>query len=127
MRLFSLCRVVLCSINFLITIPMVCNGGVYLVNLLDNVMSGYPVLIIALCELLVISYVYGNLQHPYRPRHFVKLKLIQPISCNFRYKTIYARRSTDDRKETKLVLAYLLDGRFSINDSCAHYLHGCRR
>ncbi|VDO10328.1 unnamed protein product [Rodentolepis nana] len=52
-------RVVLCSINFLITIPMVCNGGAYLVNLLDNVMSGYPVLIIALMELLVISYVYG--------------------------------------------------------------------
>ncbi|VUZ54515.1 unnamed protein product [Hymenolepis diminuta] len=52
-------RVVLCSFNFLITIPMVCNGGVYLVNLMDNVMSGYPVLIIALMELLIISYVYG--------------------------------------------------------------------
>nr|CDS26502.2 sodium and chloride dependent glycine [Hymenolepis microstoma] len=52
-------RVVLCSFNYLITIPMVCNGGAYLVNLMDNVMSGYPVLIIALMELLVISYVYG--------------------------------------------------------------------
>ncbi|KAH9284478.1 Sodium- and chloride-dependent glycine transporter 1 [Echinococcus granulosus] len=52
-------RVVLCSINFLITLPMVCPAGVYLVNLMDNVMSGYPVLIICLMELIVISYVYG--------------------------------------------------------------------
>ena len=50
----------LCSINFLITLPMVCNAGVYLVNLVDNVMSSYPVLIICLMELLVISYVYGK-------------------------------------------------------------------
>ncbi|VDM16115.1 unnamed protein product [Hydatigera taeniaeformis] len=52
-------RAILCSINFLITLPMVCNAGVYLVNLIDNVMSGYPVLIICLMELIVISYVYG--------------------------------------------------------------------
>ncbi|KAM7535481.1 hypothetical protein Aperf_G00000091586 [Anoplocephala perfoliata] len=52
-------RVLLCSFNFLITIPMVCNGGTYLVYLLDSVMSSYPVLIVALMELLIISYVYG--------------------------------------------------------------------
>ncbi|KAL5109613.1 Sodium and chloride-dependent glycine transporter 1 [Taenia crassiceps] len=52
-------RTVLCSINFLITLPMVCPAGVYLVNLIDSVMSGYPVLIICLMELIVISYIYG--------------------------------------------------------------------
>ncbi|VDK20187.1 unnamed protein product [Taenia asiatica] len=52
-------RTVLCSINFLITLPMVCPAGVYLVNLIDNVMSGYPVLVICLMELIVISYIYG--------------------------------------------------------------------
>ncbi|VDD81142.1 unnamed protein product [Mesocestoides corti] len=52
-------RIILCSINFLITIPMVCPAGIYLVNLVDSVMSGYPVLIICLLELIVISYVYG--------------------------------------------------------------------
>lgn len=39
---------------------MVCPAGVYLVNLVDSVMSGYPVLIICLMELFVISYVYGE-------------------------------------------------------------------
>lgn len=39
---------------------MVCPAGVYLVNLIDNVMSGYPVLIICLMELIVISYIYGE-------------------------------------------------------------------
>uniref|UniRef100_A0A0X3PNC8 Transporter n=1 Tax=Schistocephalus solidus TaxID=70667 RepID=A0A0X3PNC8_SCHSO len=52
-------RVCLCSFNFLIALPMVCNGGFYLLNLIDSALSGYPLLFICLAEVTVICYVYG--------------------------------------------------------------------
>ncbi|BHF74122.1 hypothetical protein SprV_0401720600 [Sparganum proliferum] len=52
-------RVCLCSFNFLIALPMVCNGGFYFINLIDTALSGYPLLFICLAEVTVICYIYG--------------------------------------------------------------------
>ncbi|VDP80389.1 unnamed protein product [Echinostoma caproni] len=55
-------RCVICTINFLLGLPMLCGGGYYLFYLVDNYLSGYPLLIIAVAETLVIGYVYGMRQ-----------------------------------------------------------------
>ncbi len=39
---------------------MVCPGGVFIVNLMDRVLSGHASLIVCLAELLVVAYVYGE-------------------------------------------------------------------
>ncbi|VDN45170.1 unnamed protein product [Dibothriocephalus latus] len=39
---------------------MVCNGGFYIFNLIDNALSGYPLLFVCLAEVVVICYVYGE-------------------------------------------------------------------
>ncbi|CAH8593406.1 unnamed protein product [Schistosoma turkestanicum] len=52
-------RVVICFVDFLLGLPMVCAGGYYLFSICDSVISGYTPLVIALCETVVICYVYG--------------------------------------------------------------------
>ncbi|TGZ63971.1 hypothetical protein CRM22_006605 [Opisthorchis felineus] len=52
-------RCLICLINFLLGIPMVCGGGYYLFYLIDNYLSGYPLLFIAIAETVVICYIYG--------------------------------------------------------------------
>jgi len=55
-------RSILCLICFLLGIPMVTRGGMYLLNLVDVSVSNYPLLIIAILELIVLNYVYGYQQ-----------------------------------------------------------------
>ncbi len=39
---------------------MVCPAGIFIVNLIDRVLSGYATLLVCLAELLVVGYVYGE-------------------------------------------------------------------
>lgn len=43
----------------LLGIPMVSNGGIYLLNLVDFSIGGFPLLIFGLLECVVISWIYG--------------------------------------------------------------------
>nr|QQY02531.1 glycine transporter [Cryptocotyle lingua] len=52
-------RCIVCLINFLLGIPLLCGGGYYLFYLIDNYLSGYPLLFIAIAETVVICYIYG--------------------------------------------------------------------
>ncbi|KAK4475589.1 hypothetical protein MN116_000865 [Schistosoma mekongi] len=52
-------RIVICFVDFLLGLPMVCAGGYYLFSICDSVISGYTPLVIALCETIVICYIYG--------------------------------------------------------------------
>ncbi|KAL3319769.1 hypothetical protein Ciccas_001562 [Cichlidogyrus casuarinus] len=52
-------RVGMCVLNFLLGIPMVCRGGSDLLDLIDTVFSSYPLLFVALCEIITVSYLYG--------------------------------------------------------------------
>lgn len=48
-----------CIMGFLLGLPMTTNGGIYLLTLMDNYAAGFSLLLVAMCECLVISYVYG--------------------------------------------------------------------
>ncbi|XP_076471518.1 sodium- and chloride-dependent glycine transporter 1-like isoform X2 [Babylonia areolata] len=45
--------------SFLLGLPMVCSGGIYLLNLVDFSVGGFPLLFVGLIELIAISWVYG--------------------------------------------------------------------
>ena len=45
---------------FLVTLPMVTEGGFYLFNLIDVMIGGFPLLFVGFFELLAISYIYGS-------------------------------------------------------------------
>ncbi|KAL4227908.1 Sodium- and chloride-dependent glycine transporter 2 [Mactra antiquata] len=51
--------IILCSVFFLLGLPLTTNGGIYLLELLDTYSGGWNIMFIALCECLSISYVYG--------------------------------------------------------------------
>lgn len=53
-------RICICVMLASIGIPMTCRGGIYLLELFDRAVSGCPMLVLALLELLVISYCYGQ-------------------------------------------------------------------
>jgi hypothetical protein len=46
-------------IFYLISLPMVTNGGFYLFNLVDNFIGGFPLLFIGFFETTVLMYIYG--------------------------------------------------------------------
>lgn len=52
-------RSVFTAICFLLGLPMVCKGGIYLLNLVDFSVGGFPLLIVGLFELVAISWIYG--------------------------------------------------------------------
>ncbi|KAK7507257.1 hypothetical protein BaRGS_00001192, partial [Batillaria attramentaria] len=52
-------RALWCFIGFLLGLPYLTRGGSYLLDLVDNSILGFPSLVVGLCELLVLSYVYG--------------------------------------------------------------------
>lgn len=47
---------------FLLALPMCTDSGVYILEILDHHVSGVPMLVIALLEILLVSYVYGKLK-----------------------------------------------------------------
>ncbi|XP_052078661.1 sodium-dependent proline transporter-like [Mytilus californianus] len=56
---------ILCVIGFLLGMPQVCKGGIYLLTLIDWYSGSYNLMIVSLCELVGICYVYGinNFRH----------------------------------------------------------------
>merc|ERR1711976_189679 len=46
-------------IGFLLGLPMTCDGGAYLLQLMDHYAGGWNVLVIAFCECLCIAWFYG--------------------------------------------------------------------
>jgi solute carrier family 6 amino acid transporter-like protein 5/7/9/14 len=51
--------IVMSVIMFLLGLPMCCNGGAYVLQLMDHYSGGWNVFILALCECLCIAYIYG--------------------------------------------------------------------
>ncbi|GAB1601992.1 sodium- and chloride-dependent glycine transporter 1-like [Argonauta hians] len=52
-------RTAVCSISFLLGLPMTTQAGMYILYLMDSSVSGFPLLFLGLTECLIISYVYG--------------------------------------------------------------------
>ncbi|XP_059162587.1 sodium- and chloride-dependent glycine transporter 2-like [Physella acuta] len=49
----------ICAISFLLGLPLTCPAGIYLVQLMDNYVSGMTLFIIAAFELVGLMYIYG--------------------------------------------------------------------
>ncbi|XP_055869852.1 sodium- and chloride-dependent glycine transporter 2-like isoform X1 [Biomphalaria glabrata] len=52
-------RIAVCMMGFILGIPMVTQGGSHLLNLVDEAVLGFPLLLIGLFEYIVIIYLYG--------------------------------------------------------------------
>ncbi|XP_064603734.1 sodium- and chloride-dependent glycine transporter 1-like [Liolophura sinensis] len=52
-------RTVVIFLSFLLGLPMVCKGGIYLLNLVDYSLSGFPLLFIGFLEVITINWFYG--------------------------------------------------------------------
>lgn len=48
-----------CLICFLLGIPMVTSGGMYVLTLMDSFSGSYGLMIVCLCELIAVSWIYG--------------------------------------------------------------------
>ncbi|XP_048253632.1 sodium- and chloride-dependent glycine transporter 1-like isoform X1 [Haliotis rufescens] len=55
----TLFRVSLCVAFYLMALPMTTNGGMYLLELVDSTVSGFPLLFVGLLECMAINYAYG--------------------------------------------------------------------
>ncbi|CAF0839573.1 unnamed protein product [Brachionus calyciflorus] len=53
-------RLVICIVYFLCGLTMVSRGGLYVLNLIDTVIAGYPLLIVGLLQVIVVPWVYGT-------------------------------------------------------------------
>ncbi|XP_022086827.1 sodium- and chloride-dependent glycine transporter 1-like [Acanthaster planci] len=49
-----------CFICFLLALPMVTNGGIYIFSLMETYSAGFSILTIGFVECVVIAYVYGS-------------------------------------------------------------------
>lgn len=52
-------RTVMVIICFLLGLPMVCRGGIYLLNLVDYSVGGFPLLVVGFMELIALNWIYG--------------------------------------------------------------------
>nr|KAG5700325.1 hypothetical protein BaRGS_002671 [Batillaria attramentaria] len=52
-------RIAIVAVSFFLGLPMVCGGGMYLLNLVDVSVGGFPLLFIGLIELVAINWIYG--------------------------------------------------------------------
>ncbi|XP_021348007.1 sodium- and chloride-dependent GABA transporter 1-like [Mizuhopecten yessoensis] len=52
-------RVVGCIICFFLGLPMVCSGGIWLLNLVDYSVGGFPLLVVGIMELIAVAWIYG--------------------------------------------------------------------
>lgn len=52
-------RVIVMAKFFLLGLPMVTYGGMYIINLVDSNAGGFPLLVIGFCEVIAINWVYG--------------------------------------------------------------------
>lgn len=49
----------ICIVGFLLGLPMTTQGGVYVLQIMDNYVAAWSLLMIGLCEVLAITHVYG--------------------------------------------------------------------
>ncbi|WAR26233.1 SC6A5-like protein [Mya arenaria] len=49
----------ICALFFLLGLPLTCSGGMYLLQLMDNYVGGWTLLIIGFAENIAIAYCYG--------------------------------------------------------------------
>nr|KAG5698526.1 hypothetical protein BaRGS_023229 [Batillaria attramentaria] len=47
-------------VGFLLGIPMTTKGGIWVLTLLNDYSASYSLMVVCLCELIAINYVYGN-------------------------------------------------------------------
>ncbi|XP_074657133.1 sodium- and chloride-dependent glycine transporter 1-like [Tubulanus polymorphus] len=52
-------RVLICVAAFLLGLPMCLENGMYLLNLIDNFVGGFPLLVIGFLECVVLNHIYG--------------------------------------------------------------------
>ncbi|XP_050411372.1 sodium- and chloride-dependent glycine transporter 1 [Patella vulgata] len=52
-------RIAIMASSFLLGLPMVCKGGIYLLNLVDYSVGGFPLLVVGFLELVVLNWIYG--------------------------------------------------------------------
>ncbi|XP_013381022.1 sodium- and chloride-dependent glycine transporter 2 [Lingula anatina] len=52
-------RAVFCFVCFLLGLPMATRGGIYMLNLLDYSVSGFPLLVVGFTEVVVLNWIYG--------------------------------------------------------------------
>ena len=55
-----LTRLIICIVYFLCGLTMVTNGGLYVLNLIDTVIAGYPLLIVGLLQVIIVPWIYGK-------------------------------------------------------------------
>ena len=46
--------------TFLLGLPMVTSGGIYLLNLVDYSVSGFPLLVVGALEIIALNWIYGE-------------------------------------------------------------------
>ncbi|XP_074663038.1 sodium- and chloride-dependent glycine transporter 1-like isoform X1 [Tubulanus polymorphus] len=52
-------RAAICTLAFLLGLPMCLENGMYLLNLIDNFVGGFPLLIVGFLECIAINHIYG--------------------------------------------------------------------
>ena len=53
-------RAGICIVYFLLGLTMTTQGGLFILNLIDSVVAGYPLLIVGLLQTIAIPWVYGE-------------------------------------------------------------------
>lgn len=53
-------RAAICFTFFFFGLTMVTRGGLFILNLIDSVIAGYPLLLVALLEIIVVPWIYGT-------------------------------------------------------------------
>ena len=53
-------RAIVIGSAFLLGLPMVCNGGIYLLTIVDFSVGGFPLLVIGFLELVAVNWIYGS-------------------------------------------------------------------
>ncbi len=51
-------------VMFLLGLPMVTRGGIYVLDLVDYSVSGFPLLVIGLLEVVSLNWIYGRYHDP---------------------------------------------------------------
>ncbi|KAK3796644.1 hypothetical protein RRG08_010342 [Elysia crispata] len=52
-------RIGVVVVGFLLGLPMVCHGGIFLLELVDYSVGGFPLLIVGMVECIAINWIYG--------------------------------------------------------------------
>ena len=53
-------RIGVVVVGFLLGLPMVCHGGIFLLELVDYSVGGFPLLIVGMVECIAINWIYGE-------------------------------------------------------------------